>query len=61
MGPESGAQELCSFRSRCAARIDGKCNVTPPAKKTLPSGSQILCHHSADDLARMQSLDTVTA
>jgi len=61
MGPESGAQELCSFRSRCAARIDGKCNVTPPAKKTLPSGSQILCHHSADDLARMQSPETVMA
>ncbi|SEJ59124.1 peptide/nickel transport system ATP-binding protein [Paraburkholderia diazotrophica] len=61
LGAESDAHELCCFRSRCAARIDGKCNVSPPARKTLPSGAQILCHHSADDLARMQSMETVTA
>jgi len=61
LGPESDAPELCSFRSRCSARIDGKCNVTPPARKTLPSGAQILCHHSAGDLSRMQSTEAETA
>jgi peptide/nickel transport system ATP-binding protein len=40
-------------------RIDGKCNVTPPLMKKLPSGAEILCHHSAADLNRMQTADPV--
>jgi len=42
-------------------RIDGKCNVTPPPLKRLPSGAEILCHHSAEELSRMQSTGTVAA
>ncbi|VXC96654.1 ABC transporter [Burkholderia sp. 8Y] len=61
LGPESDAAELCSFRARCTARIDGKCNVVPPPVKTLPSGAEILCHHSAADLVRLQTTDTVPA
>ncbi|WP_277188246.1 ABC transporter ATP-binding protein [Caballeronia sp. BR00000012568055] len=61
IGPDREVAELCSFRSRCAARIDGKCNVTPPSKKKLPSGAEILCHHPAEDLMRMQGMETVAA
>ena len=61
MGPASDSHELCSFRARCTARIDGKCNVTPPSMKRLPSGAEIRCHHSAADLTRMQTADTVAA
>jgi peptide/nickel transport system ATP-binding protein len=60
MGPASDSDRLCSFRSRCAARIDGKCNVTPPSMTKLPSGVEIRCHHSAEDLVRMQAAEAVT-
>ena len=53
--------ELCSFRARCPVRIDGKCNVTPPSLKKLPSGAEILCHHSIAELNRMQTVETVAA
>ena len=55
MGRERRRAELCSFRARCPVRIDGKCNVTPPSLKKLPSGAEILCHHSAAELSRMQT------
>jgi peptide/nickel transport system ATP-binding protein len=61
MGPSSENNELCSFRSRCRMRIDGQCNVTPPPLKKLPSGAEILCHHSAEELSRMQTTGTVAA
>jgi len=61
LGAESDAPELCSFRSRCTARIDGTCNVVPPPLKKLPSGADILCHHSAADLVRIQTTETVAA
>ncbi|CAB3663782.1 ABC transporter ATP-binding protein [Trinickia soli] len=47
---------LCSFRARCAARVEGRCNTTPPPLRTLPSGAQILCHRSADELKLLQPL-----
>jgi peptide/nickel transport system ATP-binding protein len=61
MGASSGLGELCSFRARCPVRIDGKCNVTPPSMKKLPSGAEILCHHSGAELNRMQTADPVAA
>ncbi|MBB5504772.1 ABC transporter ATP-binding protein [Paraburkholderia atlantica] len=61
MGPSSENNELCSFRSRCRMRIDGQCNLTPPPLKKLPSGAEILCHHSAAELSRMQTTRTVAA
>jgi peptide/nickel transport system ATP-binding protein len=54
LGPSSNARELCAFRSRCPVRIDGACNVSPPAMKRLPSGVQILCHHPVAELERLQ-------
>jgi peptide/nickel transport system ATP-binding protein len=61
IGPVSDSTELCSFRVRCPVRIDGKCNVTPPAVRKLPSGAVILCHHSATELELSQKTNPVTA
>ena len=52
----SGGDELCSFRARCSARIEGKCNALRPPLRTLPSGVQILCHRSAEELKALQPL-----
>jgi len=52
---------LCSFRARCPVRIDGKCNVTPPSLKKLPSGAEILCHHPAAELNRLQTVEATPA
>ncbi|WP_025602854.1 ABC transporter ATP-binding protein [Burkholderia sp. WSM2230] len=61
MGESAALPELCSFRARCPVRIDGVCNVTPPSLKKLPSGAEILCHHSAAELSRLQNLETIPA
>jgi peptide/nickel transport system ATP-binding protein len=52
----TGGDELCSFRTRCPARIEGTCNAVRPPMRTLPSGVQILCHRSADELRQFQPL-----
>jgi peptide/nickel transport system ATP-binding protein len=61
MGASADIAELCSFRARCPVRIDGKCNATPPSMKKLPSGAEILCHHSTDELSRLQTIEVVEA
>ncbi|SAL47673.1 ABC transporter [Caballeronia udeis] len=61
MGESADIPELCSFRARCPVRIDGKCNATPPSVKKLPSGAEILCHHSTAELSRMQTIEVVEA
>jgi peptide/nickel transport system ATP-binding protein len=61
MGESADVPELCSFRSRCPVRIDGMCNMTAPSLKKLPSGAEILCHHSAAELSRLQTLETIPA
>ena len=55
MGESADIPELCSFRARCPVRIDGMCNMTPPSMKKLPSGAEILCHHPAAELNRLQT------
>jgi len=61
MGESADVPELCSFRARCPVRIDGMCNMTAPSLKKLPSGAEILCHHSAAELSRLQTLETIPA
>ncbi|HEX7933880.1 MAG TPA: ABC transporter ATP-binding protein [Paraburkholderia sp.] len=61
MGESAAVPELCSFRARCPVRIDGMCNTTPPSLRKLPSGAEILCHHSAAELSRLQALETIPA
>ncbi|WP_321963256.1 ABC transporter ATP-binding protein [Paraburkholderia sp. J7] len=55
LGASAEVRELCAFRARCPVRIDGACNVTPPAIKRLPGGAQILCHHTTAELQRLQT------
>ncbi|MFM0363643.1 ABC transporter ATP-binding protein [Paraburkholderia sediminicola] len=55
MGESADIPELCAFRARCPVRIDGMCNMTPPSMKKLPSGAEILCHHPAAELNRLQT------
>ncbi|WP_454807829.1 ABC transporter ATP-binding protein [Paraburkholderia fungorum] len=61
MGESANVPELCSFRARCPVRIDGKCNVTAPSLKKLPSGAEILCHHPAAELNRLQTVEATPA
>ncbi len=61
LGECADIPELCSFRARCPVRIDGMCNMTPPSLKKLPSGAEILCHHSASELNRLQTLEAIPA
>jgi peptide/nickel transport system ATP-binding protein len=60
MGESADVAELCSFRARCPVRIDGKCNMTPPSLKKLPSGAEILCHHPAAELNRLQTVEATS-
>lgn len=48
--------ELCTFLGRCPVRIDGMCDTTAPSYKRLAQGNEILCHHRAEDLIRLQTL-----
>ena len=56
LSSDADSEELCTFRARCNARIDGKCNAVRPPLRTLPSGVQILCHRSAEELKALQPL-----
>jgi len=61
LGESAGIPELCAFRARCPVRIDGMCNMTPPSLKKLPSGAEILCHHSTSELNRLQTQEAIPA
>ena len=54
IGASANDTELCSFLPRCAMRVDGVCNRTAPALRTLENGAQVLCHRSEEDLTRFQ-------
>ncbi|GLU31170.1 ABC transporter ATP-binding protein [Trinickia caryophylli] len=54
LSSDAGHAELCCFRARCGVRIDGRCNVSAPSPKRLDSGTEILCHRSAEELVRLQ-------
>jgi peptide/nickel transport system ATP-binding protein len=47
----------CSFFARCAARIPGTCDTTPPPRRTLAKGAEILCHQSEARLAALQVIE----
>jgi peptide/nickel transport system ATP-binding protein len=52
--PGSDPAVLCTFRNRCPAHIKGVCDTIAPPLKRFPQGNLVLCHRSAEDLARMQ-------
>jgi peptide/nickel transport system ATP-binding protein len=49
---------LCSFLGRCPVRIDGTCNILPPPRIRLGKDHEDLCHHSREDLSRLQVAPT---
>ncbi|BAL24849.1 ABC transporter ATP-binding protein [Azoarcus sp. KH32C] len=51
LSPQTG---LCPFIDRCALRVDGLCNTTPPPLRQLAGGGSILCHRSEEELVRAQ-------
>ncbi|KND62139.1 ABC transporter, ATP-binding protein [Candidatus Burkholderia verschuerenii] len=55
IGASDDNPELCTFLPRCPMRIDGVCNRTAPAKRTLANGAQVLCHRSEEELERFQT------
>ncbi|NVE24590.1 ABC transporter ATP-binding protein [Burkholderia glumae] len=55
IGERADDAELCAFLARCAMRVDGVCNRTAPALRTLDNGAQVLCHRSQADLMRFQA------
>jgi len=50
VGAASDHPDLCRFLPRCAVRVDGLCNITPPPRHPLAKGSRILCHHGDEGL-----------
>lgn len=46
--------ELCPFLNRCPTRIEGLCNHTAPARRTIVGGSEILCHRESAELELAQ-------
>ncbi|WP_244818285.1 ABC transporter ATP-binding protein [Caballeronia sp. Lep1P3] len=56
IGAADGNAALCTFLSRCPMRIDGVCNRTAPALRTLGNGARVLCHRSEEELERFQTL-----
>jgi len=50
IGPAGDHPDLCRFLPRCAARVEGLCNTTPPPRHPLAKGSRILCHHGDERL-----------
>lgn len=54
-GPEDAggaAAPACAFFARCALRVAGQCDVTPPPRHMLAKGAAILCHRSEAELVR---------
>jgi peptide/nickel transport system ATP-binding protein len=47
--------ELCTFLDRCPVRIDGVCNLTAPSIKRMAGGNDVACHHSGEQLIKLQS------
>ena len=46
----------CSFFPRCAVRIPGRCDTTPPPLRPLSKGAEILCHHDEASLRAVQDV-----
>ncbi len=45
-GPEvaPGPQPACAFFARCGLALPGTCDTTPPPRRMLSKGAEILCH-----------------
>jgi peptide/nickel transport system ATP-binding protein len=54
VGPHVGESPLCGFRGRCALKVAGVCDVTPPPRRRLASGTEVLCHRTEAELRSLQ-------
>jgi peptide/nickel transport system ATP-binding protein len=45
---------LCSFLGRCPLRVAGVCDSTPPPRRQMAGGVEVLCHRSEADLVTLQ-------
>lgn len=52
-GPARG-KGLCSFLGRCPLRVAGVCDSTPPPRRQMAGGVEVLCHRSEADLITLQ-------
>jgi peptide/nickel transport system ATP-binding protein len=43
----------CAFFPRCAVRMAGMCDTTPPPVRRLAKGADILCHRTEEELRRL--------
>ena len=60
--PSAGATStLCGFLDRCALRVAGVCDATPPPRRRLDSGTEVLCHRTEGELRKLQQDDTAQA
>jgi peptide/nickel transport system ATP-binding protein len=50
----AGAKPACDFYDRCPLRIPGLCDAVPPPVLRLSKGAEILCHHTEEELLRLQ-------
>lgn len=47
-------EALCRFLPRCGLRVAGFCDTQYPARRTLSTGNEVLCHLSEDALVAAQ-------
>jgi peptide/nickel transport system ATP-binding protein len=51
---------LCTFLDRCPVRIAGVCDRVEPPRRILAGGKEILCHHTSEELERLQGTRDAT-
>jgi peptide/nickel transport system ATP-binding protein len=51
--PAGSSPKGCSFVDRCARTVAGVCDTTPPPRRRLGSGAEVLCHLSEGELLEL--------
>ena len=54
LAADASVPGLCTFLDRCPVRIEGVCNRVAAPRRTLSGGKEILCHHTGEELVRLQ-------
>ena len=52
--PAGATSSLCGFLDRCALKVAGVCDATPPPRRRLDSGTEVLCHRTGAELRTLQ-------
>ena len=59
-GEGKPAAGLCTFLDRCPVRVAGLCDKVAPPRRSLGDGKEILCHHTSEELRRLQGTREAT-